>query len=124
MTSIPILDGSNHGQWSLRMEIRLRSRDLLEVCEKGISEDATPSAINKWKKAYYNSIDIIPARINEKVSTEVLNEETGGNAYLLWLNITNNYASNHSVSRGRIWMELKQFFFYDNLQNSIGYCEK
>ncbi|MBW0584389.1 hypothetical protein O181_124104, partial [Austropuccinia psidii MF-1] len=90
--SIPVLNGSNYGHWILRMNIHIRSRDLLEVCKIPIAEEATPSVVNKWTKACYNSIDITTTRINKKVF-RVVNEETYGKAYLLWSKITDKYAS-------------------------------
>ncbi|MBW0552146.1 hypothetical protein O181_091861 [Austropuccinia psidii MF-1] len=125
--SIPVLNGSNYGHSSLRMKIHLRSTDLLEVCKNPISEEATPSAVNKWIKAWYNVIEIITKRINEKVFREVVNEETYGNAYLLWSKPTDQYASTLSVNRGRVWMEWKSLIFYGNFQNcidnGIGICQ-
>ncbi|MBW0502748.1 hypothetical protein O181_042463 [Austropuccinia psidii MF-1] len=122
--SIPVLDGSNYGHWSLRMKIHLRSRDLLEVCEKPIAEEATPSAVNKCTKACYDSIDIITTRINEKGFREVVNEETYANAYLLKSKITDQYASNCAVNRGRVCMEWQCFIFYGNPKNYIEDCRK
>ncbi|MBW0503144.1 hypothetical protein O181_042859 [Austropuccinia psidii MF-1] len=121
---IPFLDGTNFGHWSLKMRIHLRSRDLLDVCERKLPDDATPSASNKWSKASYEAIDIITTRVTEKVFREIVNEETYNNANLLWSKLIDQYASKHAVNRGRVWMDWQRFIFDGNLQNYIDDCRK
>ncbi|MBW0508799.1 hypothetical protein O181_048514 [Austropuccinia psidii MF-1] len=85
--NIPILDGTNFSQWHIRMKIHLRSKDLLDVCEKTLTEDAITTVRKKWKKASYEAISIITSSINEKVFLEVINPETTEHANLLWSKI-------------------------------------
>ncbi|MBW0536235.1 hypothetical protein O181_075950 [Austropuccinia psidii MF-1] len=93
-STLPFLDGSNFGHWSLKMKIHLRSRELLDVCKKRMPEDASTSQANKWAKASYEAIDIITTRVVEKVFCEVVNEETFADSYVLWNKIIEQYASN------------------------------
>ncbi|MBW0568368.1 hypothetical protein O181_108083 [Austropuccinia psidii MF-1] len=124
VSTLPYLDGSNFVHWSLKMRIHLRSRDLLDVCEKKMPEDASTSQANKWAKASYEAIDIITTRVVEKVFCEVVNEETFADSYLLWNKIIEKYASKCAVNRGRIWMQWQRFFFDGDLQNYIDNCRK
>ncbi|MBW0583199.1 hypothetical protein O181_122914 [Austropuccinia psidii MF-1] len=124
VSTLPFLDCSNFGHWSLKMKIHLRSRELLDVCEKRMPEDASTSQANKWAKASYEAIDIITTRVVEKVFHEVVNEETFADSYLLWNKIIEQYASKCAVNRGRIWMEWQRFFFDGDLQNYIDDCRK
>ncbi|MBW0551789.1 hypothetical protein O181_091504 [Austropuccinia psidii MF-1] len=91
--NIPTLDGSNYSQWHIRMKIHLQSKDLLDVCEKPLSEDANTTAASKWKKASHEAINIIISRISDRVFLEVVNPTTTEKADLLWSKIKNQYAS-------------------------------
>ncbi|MBW0464810.1 hypothetical protein O181_004525 [Austropuccinia psidii MF-1] len=124
VSTLPYLDGSSFGHWSLKMKIHLRSRDLLDVCEKKIPEYVSTSQANKWAKASYEAIDIITTRVVEKVFCEVVNEETFANSYLLCNKIIEQYTSKRAVNRGRIWMEWQRFFFDGDLKNYIDDCRK
>ncbi|MBW0476338.1 hypothetical protein O181_016053 [Austropuccinia psidii MF-1] len=124
VSTLPCLDGSNFGHWSLKMKIHLRSRDLLDVCKKRMPEGASTSQANKWAKASYEAIDIITTRVVKKVFCEVVNEENFADSYLLWNKIIEQYASKRAVNRGRIWMEWQRFFFDGDLQNYIDDWQK
>ncbi|MBW0463020.1 hypothetical protein O181_002735 [Austropuccinia psidii MF-1] len=122
--TIPFLNRTNFGHWSLKMRIHLRSRDLLDVCKRKLPDNASPSVSNKWSKASFEAIYIISTRVTEKVFQEIVNEETYTNANLLWSKLIDQYASKHSVNRGRVWMEWQRFIFDGNLQNFIDDCRK
>ncbi|MBW0536559.1 hypothetical protein O181_076274 [Austropuccinia psidii MF-1] len=124
ISTIPILDGTNYGHWQMRMKIHLRSRDLLEVCEKSIASDASTSAVNKWTKASFEAINLITTRITERVFREVINSETIENSRELWSKIAEQYASKQAVNRGRVWMDWQRCFYDGNLQNYIDTCRK
>ncbi|MBW0523084.1 hypothetical protein O181_062799 [Austropuccinia psidii MF-1] len=102
ISTIPILDGTKYGHWQMRMKTHLRSRDLLEVCEKSIAPDASTSAVNKWTKASFEAINLITTRVTERVFREVINSETIENCRELWSKITDQYASKRAVNRGRV----------------------
>ncbi|MBW0533522.1 hypothetical protein O181_073237 [Austropuccinia psidii MF-1] len=121
---IPILDGTNYGHWSLRMKIQLRSKDLLDVCEKTVPHDANTTVTNKWCKASYEAVNLITSRMSELVFQEVVNPETIEKAHLLWTKITERYASKRAVNRGRVWMDWQRVVYDGNLQNYIHNCRK
>ncbi|MBW0505588.1 hypothetical protein O181_045303 [Austropuccinia psidii MF-1] len=124
ISTIPILDGTNYGHWQMRMKIHLRSRDLLEVCNKPCPSDASTGTASKWTKASFEAINIITTRITERVFREVINSETIENSHLLWSKISEQYASKRAVNRGRVWMDWQLCFFDGNLQNYIDHCRK
>ncbi|MBW0461885.1 hypothetical protein O181_001600 [Austropuccinia psidii MF-1] len=124
ISTIPILDGTNYGHWQMRMKIHLRSRDLLEVCEKSIAPDASTSAVNKWTKASFEAINLITTRITERGFREVINSETIENCHELWSKIADQYTSKQGLNRGRVWMDWQQCFYDGNLQNYIDTCQK
>ncbi|MBW0582025.1 hypothetical protein O181_121740 [Austropuccinia psidii MF-1] len=121
---IPILDGTNYGHWSLRMKIQLRSKDLLDVCEKTVPHNTKTTITNKWCKASYKAVNLITSRMSELVFQEVVNPETIKKAYLLWTKITDRYASKRAVNRGRVWMDWQRVVYDGNLQNYIHNCCK
>ncbi|MBW0536423.1 hypothetical protein O181_076138, partial [Austropuccinia psidii MF-1] len=59
VNSIPILNNSNYGEWVARITILLRSKDLLDVCEKPMPSDLSTTATYKWKKSSFDAISII-----------------------------------------------------------------
>ncbi|MBW0491491.1 hypothetical protein O181_031206 [Austropuccinia psidii MF-1] len=124
ISTIPILDGTNYVHWKMRMKIHLRSRDLLKVCEKSISPDASTSAVNKWTKASFEAVNIITTKLTERVFREVINSETIENFYELWSKIAKQYASKREVNEGRVWMDWQQCFYHGNLQNYIDTFQK
>ncbi|MBW0508537.1 hypothetical protein O181_048252 [Austropuccinia psidii MF-1] len=124
ISTIPILDGTNYGHWQMHMKIYLRSRDLLEVCEKLVPSDASTSAVNKWTRASFEAINLITTRITERVFREVINSETIVNSRELWSKITEQYASKRAVNRGRVWMDWQGCFYDRNLQSYIDTCQK
>ncbi|MBW0472925.1 hypothetical protein O181_012640, partial [Austropuccinia psidii MF-1] len=124
ISTIPTLDGTNYGHWQMRMKIHLRSRDLLEVCDRPCPLDASTGVANKWTKASFEAINLITTRITERVFREVINSETIENSHLLWSKISKQYASKRAVNRGRVWMDWQLCFFDGNLQNYIDHCRK
>ncbi|MBW0539129.1 hypothetical protein O181_078844 [Austropuccinia psidii MF-1] len=122
--NIPVLDGSNYSQWHIRMNIHLRSKDLLDVCEKPLAEDANTNAASKWKKASYKAINLIISQISNRVFLEVVNPTTTEKAHLLWSKIKDQYASVRFVNRGRVWMDWQRCLLNGNLQSYIDSCRK
>ncbi|MBW0511440.1 hypothetical protein O181_051155 [Austropuccinia psidii MF-1] len=59
ISSIPVLDNANYGEWSAQIFILLQSKDLLHVCENTLPRDATVPVTNKWKKANSEAISAI-----------------------------------------------------------------
>ncbi|MBW0593230.1 hypothetical protein O181_132945 [Austropuccinia psidii MF-1] len=106
------------------MKIHLRSKDLLDVCEKTLTEDVITTVRNKWNKASYEAIRIITSSINERVFLEVINPKTTEHTNLLLSKIKEQYASVRSVNRGRIWMDWKRCSYNGNLQSYIDTCRK
>ncbi|MBW0565131.1 hypothetical protein O181_104846 [Austropuccinia psidii MF-1] len=117
--NIPVLDGSNYGQWHICMKIHLQSKDLLDVCKKPLAEDANTNAASKWKKASYKAIKLIISRISKRVFLEVVNPTTTEKANLLWSKIKDQYASVRFVNRERVWMDWQRCFYNGNLQSYI-----
>ncbi|MBW0477675.1 hypothetical protein O181_017390 [Austropuccinia psidii MF-1] len=118
-SSIPILDGTNYSKWYLRMHFLLRSKDLLDVCEKVIGQDATPSTINRWTKLSFEAIPTITSRINCRVFLEVINSETSDKANLLWSKINKQYASKRAMNKGHEWMSWQKANYSGNLHQYI-----
>ncbi|MBW0525406.1 hypothetical protein O181_065121 [Austropuccinia psidii MF-1] len=118
-TSIPILDGTNYSEWYLRMCFLLQSKDLLEVCEKAIGQDATPSAVNRWTKLSFEAITTITSRINNCVFLEVINSKTSDKANLLCSKINEQYASKRAMNKGRVWMNWRKANYSGNLHHYI-----
>ncbi|MBW0491924.1 hypothetical protein O181_031639 [Austropuccinia psidii MF-1] len=106
------------------MKIHLRSKDLIDICEKSPPEDVSTHAVNKWSKASYEVINLITTWLTEKVFREVVNATTVEKANLLWANIEDQYASKRAVNRGRVWMDWQRSFYDRNLQNYIDTCRK
>ncbi|MBW0504171.1 hypothetical protein O181_043886 [Austropuccinia psidii MF-1] len=124
ISCISILDGTNYGHWHMRMKIHLRSKDLIDVCEKPIPGDASTSIVIKWSRASYEAINLITTRITERVLQEVVNMKTIEKANLLWAKIEDQYASKRALNRGRVWMDWQRCFYNGNLQNYIDLCRK
>ncbi|MBW0495929.1 hypothetical protein O181_035644 [Austropuccinia psidii MF-1] len=95
---------NTYPQWYLRMCFLLCSKDLLDVCEKAIGQDATPSTINQWTKLSFEAITTITSRINCRVFLEVINTETSDKANILWSKINKQYASKRAMNKGCVWM--------------------
>ncbi|MBW0471593.1 hypothetical protein O181_011308 [Austropuccinia psidii MF-1] len=96
--NIPVLDNTNYSEWNLRMMFHLRSKDLLDVCEKPLTPGATSTNLNKYTKASHEAINIIASRLSHVVFLEVINQETKDNAYLLWTKINDQYASKRAIN--------------------------
>ncbi|MBW0491793.1 hypothetical protein O181_031508, partial [Austropuccinia psidii MF-1] len=118
VNSIPILNNSNYGEWVARMTILLRSKDLLDVCEKPIPSDLSITATNKWNKASFDAISIISCQVSNRVFIEVV-KQFSKNAHLLWNKLEEQYASKKAVNRGRVWMQWLKFNYDGNLQHYI-----
>ncbi|MBW0523232.1 hypothetical protein O181_062947 [Austropuccinia psidii MF-1] len=118
-TPIPILDGTNYSEWYLRMRFLLQSKDLLEVCEKAIGQDATPSAVNRWTKLSFEAITTITSRINRCVFLEVINSKTSDKANLLWSKIKEQYASKRAMNKGCVWMNWQKANYSGNLHHYV-----
>ncbi|MBW0489288.1 hypothetical protein O181_029003 [Austropuccinia psidii MF-1] len=123
-SSIPILDGTNYSEWYLSMRFLLRSKDLLDVCEKAIGQDTTPSAINRWTKLSFEAITTITSRINRRVFLEVINSETSDKANLLWSKINEQYASKRAMNKGSVWMNWQKANYTGNLHQYIEDTQK
>ncbi|MBW0509572.1 hypothetical protein O181_049287 [Austropuccinia psidii MF-1] len=110
---------TNYSEWYLRMRFLLHSKDLLDVCEKAIGQDATPSAINRWTKLSFKAITTITSRINCRVLLEFINSETSDKANLLWSKINKQYASKRAMNKGRVWMNWQKANYTGNLHQYI-----
>ncbi|MBW0504168.1 hypothetical protein O181_043883 [Austropuccinia psidii MF-1] len=119
ISCIPILDGTNYIHWHMHIKIHLRSKDLIDVCEKPVPGNASTSIVNKWSRASYEAINLITTRITERVFQEVVNMETIEKANLLWPKIEDQYASKRALNRGQVWMDWQRCFYNGNLQNYI-----
>ncbi|MBW0573862.1 hypothetical protein O181_113577, partial [Austropuccinia psidii MF-1] len=93
------------------MKIHLRSKDLIDVCEKPPPDDASTHAVNKWSKASYEAINSITTRLTERVFQEVVNVITIEKANLLWAKIEDQYAPKRAVNRGQVWMDWQRSFY-------------
>ncbi|MBW0564960.1 hypothetical protein O181_104675 [Austropuccinia psidii MF-1] len=123
-SNIPLLDGTNYSHWYLRMKIHLRSKYLIEVCEKPLAHDASTPVTNKWYKSSYKAINIITSNINKRVFREVVNNETTEKANIIWAKLNEQYTSKRAVIRGRVWMNWQRSFYNGNLQSYIDSCRK
>ncbi|MBW0568927.1 hypothetical protein O181_108642 [Austropuccinia psidii MF-1] len=120
ISTIPILNRTNYGDWQMHMKIHLRSRDLLEVCEKSVPSDASTSTVNKCTRASFEAINVITTRMTERDFREVISSKTIENSWELWSKIAEQYASKRTFNRGRVWMDWQRCFYDGNLQI---YCE-
>ncbi|MBW0530491.1 hypothetical protein O181_070206 [Austropuccinia psidii MF-1] len=118
ISSIPILNNSNYGEWSARIIILLRSKDLLHVCENSPPINATAPVNNKWNKANSEAISIISSRVNHRVFIEVVKKYLR-NAQQLWTKLEEQYASKKAINRGRVWMQWLHSTYNGNLQSYI-----
>ncbi|MBW0502257.1 hypothetical protein O181_041972 [Austropuccinia psidii MF-1] len=118
ISSIPILHNANYGEWSARIVILLRSKDLLQVCENSLPTDATTPVTNKWNKANSEAISIISSRVSHRVFIEVV-KKYSTNAQQLWTKLEEQYASKKAINRGRVWMQWLRSSYDGNLQNYI-----
>ncbi|MBW0535648.1 hypothetical protein O181_075363 [Austropuccinia psidii MF-1] len=118
ISSIPILNNANYGEWSARIVILLRSKDLLQVCENSLPIDATTPVTNKWNKANSEAISIISSRVSHRVFIEVV-KKYSTNAQQLWTKLEEQYASKKAINRGRVWMQWLRSLYDGNLQNYI-----
>ncbi|MBW0524602.1 hypothetical protein O181_064317, partial [Austropuccinia psidii MF-1] len=104
ISSIPLLDGSNYGEWNARITILLRSKDLLHVCEGLVASDASTAALSKCNKSRFDTISIITSPVSNQVFIEVV-KQNFTNSYLLWTKIQEKYASKKSINHGRVWTQ-------------------
>ncbi|MBW0541403.1 hypothetical protein O181_081118, partial [Austropuccinia psidii MF-1] len=118
VNSIPILNNSSYGEWVARITILLRSKDLLDVCEKPMPSDLSTTATNKWNKSSFDAISIITCRVNNQVFIEVV-KQFSTNAHLLWKKLEEQYASKKAINRGQVWMQWRKFAYNGDLQNYI-----
>ncbi|MBW0545860.1 hypothetical protein O181_085575 [Austropuccinia psidii MF-1] len=118
VNSIPILNSSNYGEWVARITILLRSKDLLDVCEKPIPSDRSTTATNKWSKSSFDEISIITCQVNNQVFIEVV-KQFSTNVHLIWKKLKEQYASKKAVNRGRVWMQWIIFAYNGDLQSYI-----
>ena len=93
---VPVLDGSNYTNWSSRMFIYLRGKDLWDCCTIPIANTATDAERTAYLKAGHKAISLITSRINPRCYNEVVNNITTSDPILLWKKIGSQYAS-HSV---------------------------
>ncbi|MBW0532629.1 hypothetical protein O181_072344 [Austropuccinia psidii MF-1] len=121
--TIPVLDGTNYSEWRVRMTILLRSKELLDVCEKEPEPGVSASATNRWTKASYDAVNIITARVSHKVFIEVIKLNTT-NSYLLWTKLKDKYASKKATNRGRVWMDLLRSSYQGNIQQYVTQSRK
>ncbi|MBW0500121.1 hypothetical protein O181_039836 [Austropuccinia psidii MF-1] len=115
---IPILSNSNYGEWVARMTILLRSKELLNVCEKPIPSDLFTTATNKWNKSSFDASSIISCQVSNRVFIEVV-KQFSKNSHLLWTKLKEQYASKKAVNRGRVWMQWLKLNYDRNLQHYI-----
>ncbi|MBW0494125.1 hypothetical protein O181_033840 [Austropuccinia psidii MF-1] len=118
-SGIPVLDGSNYGEWHHRMRFLLRSKELLEVCEKPLSPDASPSATNRWNKLSFEAITLITSKLNRRVFLAVVNPETSEKSNALWAKINLEYASKRTMNKGRVWLDWQKVPYTGDLQGYI-----
>ncbi|MBW0525550.1 hypothetical protein O181_065265 [Austropuccinia psidii MF-1] len=101
--TIPVLDGTNYSEWSVRMTILLRSKELLD--------------------ASYDAVNLITARVGHKVFIEVIKLNTT-NSYLLWTKLKDQYASKKATNRGHVWMDLLRSSYQGNIQQYVTQSRK
>ncbi|MBW0535199.1 hypothetical protein O181_074914, partial [Austropuccinia psidii MF-1] len=118
ISSIPILDGTNYGEWSAGITILLRSKDLLQVCENIVASDASTTVMNKWNKSSFEAVSIITSRVSNRVFIEVV-KQNSANAHLLWTELQEKYASRKAINRGRVWMQWLRLTYNGNLQEYV-----
>ncbi|MBW0492775.1 hypothetical protein O181_032490 [Austropuccinia psidii MF-1] len=106
------------------MRFLLRSRELLDVCENPIGQDATPASRDRWNKLSFEAINLITSRINQQAFLEVVRPETSDKADLLWTCINKHYASKRNLNKGRVWMNWKKLNYTGNLQVYIDNTQK
>jgi hypothetical protein len=116
---LPILDGTNYTNWSGRIKVHLRRKELWNVCTVPMNPLATSEEKEKYNKSNFEAIAIIIPRLNTSCYNEVVNKETIDVSTLLWKKITNQYASHSVVNRGRVFMRWSNMMYDGNLQEYI-----
>ncbi|MBW0533068.1 hypothetical protein O181_072783 [Austropuccinia psidii MF-1] len=101
------------------MRFLLSSRDLLDVCENSVGQDASTNAVNRWKRLSFETITLITSRINQQAFLEVIKPETSDKGNLLWSCINEHYASKRNMNKGRVWMNWQKLNCNSNLQSYI-----
>ncbi|PLW22832.1 hypothetical protein PCASD_14575 [Puccinia coronata f. sp. avenae] len=101
---LPILDGTNYTNWSGRIKVHLRVKDLWNVCTVPVNPLATEDKKEKYPKSNYEAIAIIIPCLNARCYNKVVNKDTIDTATLLWRKITDQYASHSVVNCGRVFM--------------------
>ncbi|MBW0525868.1 hypothetical protein O181_065583 [Austropuccinia psidii MF-1] len=106
------------------MRLLLRSKDLLDVCEKAPSANVTTPSANKWNKAGYNKINPITSKVNHCVFLAIANSETSDNAHLLWTKIKDQYTSKKVLKKGQVWVNWQESDYNHNQQVHIDKLKK
>ncbi|MBW0491124.1 hypothetical protein O181_030839 [Austropuccinia psidii MF-1] len=102
----------------------LRSKELLDVCQNSIGQDATPVSRNRWNKLSFEAINLITSRINQRVFLEVVRHETSDKADLLWTSINKHYASKRNMNKGRVCINWQKLNYTGHLQLYINNTQK
>ncbi|MBW0538054.1 hypothetical protein O181_077769 [Austropuccinia psidii MF-1] len=123
-SNIPVLNGLNHSEWYRRIKIFLQSKELLDVCINQVDNDANTTFKKKWTKASSDAIILISSKLDPTIFSEVVDDETIDDAYLLWNKINNQYASKTAINRGRVVMDWEAISYRGNLDEFIIKCRK
>jgi transposase InsO family protein len=120
---LPILDGTNYTNWSGRMKVHLRGKELWDVCTLGLVTigPLPPSSKEKakFKKANNKAIAIIIPHLNARCYNEVVNKNAINEAALLWAAISAQYALHSVVNCGRVYMNWSNLSYKGDLQEYI-----
>ncbi|MBW0482657.1 hypothetical protein O181_022372 [Austropuccinia psidii MF-1] len=124
VSNIPMLDGTNLSHWHMQVKIHLRSKDLIDICEKLVPSDASTTIVIKWSRASYEAMNLITTRVTERVFWKVVNAENIEKANQLWEKIEEQCTSKRAVNRGQVWMDGQRSFYNSNIHNYINLCRK
>ncbi|MBW0461130.1 hypothetical protein O181_000845 [Austropuccinia psidii MF-1] len=79
---------------------------------------------NKWTKIRSDSISFISSKLDHTVFSEVVDDETIDDSYLLCNKIDNQYASKTAINRGRGVMDWVAISYQGNIDDFIIKCQK
>ncbi|KNE91402.1 hypothetical protein PSTG_15194 [Puccinia striiformis f. sp. tritici PST-78] len=100
LSAIPILNGMNYMLWERKMDIFLRARELLDVCQ-----NKQLSLISKVIQAKHNcAIGHISSNIDDAIHNSVFSLTFDNpTPYNVWTQIKQDYAAENSYHLCKVW---------------------
>jgi hypothetical protein len=118
---LPILNADNYLSWYGCMKVH-----LWNVCITQLPTKPVPSltATAKHTKTMNEAITIIIPCLNAWCYRECINSLTMDDSFILWEQITNQYASHSVINQGRVFMSYAVLNYDGDLQKYIDATQK